>query len=206
MALLAPVAERMAVSFGGLAGLEVVEDGVLAVLVFGAEAGAARGAAEGAVVEDVAALLGDAVDPVAADLGGEREHAAEDFAERSAVVLRDPAGELEEFGREERGVVEEALDFFYFDWFRISGGCGWVVMQRDDDAEEPLAGEGDEDACADFGGKVAERVGEGAVERDRQRDVGVKGHVVRVSSVIVRNGFASGKPASQRRDVGHPGK
>ena len=37
-ALLAPVAERMAESFGGLAGLEVVEDGVLAVLVFGAEA------------------------------------------------------------------------------------------------------------------------------------------------------------------------
>ena len=78
----------------------------------------------GAIVEDVAALLGDAVDPVAADFGGERKHAAEDFAERGAVVLRDPAGELEELGGEECGVVEEALDFFYFDaitWMRV--GC-----------------------------------------------------------------------------------
>ena len=88
---------------------------------------------------------------MAADLGGEGKHAAEDFAERGAVVLRDPAGEVEELGGEECGVVEEALDFFYFDWFRISGGCGWVVVQGDDDAEEALAGEGDEDACADFG-------------------------------------------------------
>jgi hypothetical protein len=123
---------------------------------------------------------------VAADLGGEREHATQDFAERGAVVLRDPAGEVKEFGGEERGVIEEALDFFYFDWFRISCGCGWVVVQRYDDAEEPLAGEGNENACADFGSEVAERIGEGAVEWDRQRDVGVEGHVVRVSSVIVR--------------------
>ena len=152
--------------FCGLAGLEIVEDGVLAVLFFGAQLRASRGAFHGAFVEDVAALLGDAVDPVAADFGGEGKHAAQDFAERGAVVLRDPAGEVEEFGGEECGVVEEALDFL-FDWFRISGGCGWVVVQRDDDAEEALAGEGDEDACADFGSEVAERVGEGAVERDR---------------------------------------
>ena len=90
---------------------------------------------------------------MAADLGGEGKHAAEDFAERGAVVLRDPAGEVEELWGEECGVVEEALDFFYFDWFRISGGCGWVVVQGDDDAEEPLAGEGDEDACAGFRGR-----------------------------------------------------
>jgi hypothetical protein len=93
--------------------------------------------------------------------------------------LRDPAGEIEELGREECGVVEEPLDFFQFDWFRISGGCGLVVVQSDDDAEEPLAGEGDEDACADFWGEVAEGVGEGAVERDRQGDVGVEGHEVK---------------------------
>src|SRR5581483_398194 len=152
---------------GGFPGLEVVEDGVLAVLVFGAEFAAARGALGRAFVEDAAALLGDAVDPVAPDLGGEGEHAAQDFAERRAVVLRDPAGELEELGREECGVVEEALDFFYFDWFRIGGGSWWVVVQPDDDAEEALAAEGDQDACADFWGEVAERVGEGAVEWDR---------------------------------------
>jgi hypothetical protein len=99
---------------------------------------------------------------VAADLGGEWEHAAEDLAERGAVVLRDPAGEREEFGGEECGVVEEALDFFQF-----NVGCGRVVVQGDDDAEEALAGEGDEDACADFGSEVAEGVGEWAVEWDR---------------------------------------
>jgi hypothetical protein len=113
---------------------------------------------------------------VAADLGGEGKHAAEDFAERGAVVLCDPAGEFEELGGEERGVIEEAVYFFYFDWFRISGGCRWVVMQGDDDAEEALAGERDEDACADFGSEVAEGIGEGAVERDRESDVGEEGH------------------------------
>ena len=50
-------------------------------------------------------------------------------------------------------------------------------MQGDDDTEKPLAGEGDEDACADFGSEVAEGVGEGAVERDRQGDVSVEGHI-----------------------------
>ncbi len=75
---------------GGGAVFEVVEGGVLAVLVFGREAGAAGGASVRAFVEDAAALLGDAVGEVAADLGGEREHAAEDFAEGSDVVLRDP--------------------------------------------------------------------------------------------------------------------
>jgi hypothetical protein len=118
---------------------------------------------------------------VAADFGGEWKHAAEDFAKWSAIVLRDPVGELEEFVGEECGVVEEALDFFYFDSFRIDGGCGWAVVQGDDDAEEALAGEGDEDASADFGSEVAERVGEGAVERDRQGDVGVEGHRLQLS-------------------------
>ena len=60
---------------------------------------AARGAFLRAFVEDVAARVGDAVDEVAADLGGERQHAAEDFAERGDVVLRDPGGELHELGR-----------------------------------------------------------------------------------------------------------
>ena len=50
-------------------------------------------------------------------------------------------------------------------------------MEADDDAKKALAGEGDEDACADFGSEVAERIGEGAVERDRQGDVGVEGHM-----------------------------
>ena len=54
-------------------------------------------------------------------------------------------------------------------------------MQGDDDAEESLAGEGDEDACADFGCDVAERVGEGTVERDREGDIGEEGHELQLS-------------------------
>jgi hypothetical protein len=133
---------------------------------------------------------------VAADFGGEWKHAAEDFAKWSAIVLRDPVGELEEFGGEECGVVEEALDFFYFDV-----RCGWVVVQGDDDAEESLAGERDEDACPDFRSEVAERVGEGAVERDRQRDVGVEGHKLRVPCRVVSSADECCELKPQRRDL-----
>ena len=62
----------------------------------------------------------------------------------------------------------------------LKGTGSQRVLKITLDAEEPLAGEGDEDACADFGSEVAERIGEGAVEWDRQSDVGVEGHRLRV--------------------------
>jgi hypothetical protein len=59
-------------------------------------------------------------------------------------------------------------------------------VQGDDDAHEALTGEGNDDARADFRRKAAESVGEAAVERDRERDVGVEGHDLRVSPGVVR--------------------
>lgn len=60
-------------------------------------------------------------------------------------------------------------------------------MQADDDAEQTLAAERDEHACADFGDEVAEGIGKGAVERDRQGDVGEEGHCSRVFAMAVDN-------------------
>jgi hypothetical protein len=109
---------------------------------------------------------------LAADLGGEGHHAAEDFAERGDVVGGDPLGEEEEFVGEEWGVVEDLLEGFDFDV------GGWrVVVDADDDAHEALAAEGDEDAGADCGGDAVDRVGEVAVERDGEGDIAVTGHL-----------------------------
>jgi hypothetical protein len=158
--------------FGGLAVFEVIEDRVLAVLVFGGKLRSSRCAFLRAFVENAAAGFGDAVDELAAHFGGERHHAAKDFAKRRDVILRDPFGETHQFGREQGSVVEELLDGLDFE---VVGGR--VVVGADDDAHQALSAEGDEHARADLRDGPVHRVGEGAVERNGQGDVAVERHV-----------------------------
>ncbi len=170
-ALLACVAERSAEALAAPAVFEVVEDGVLAVLVFGGESRTAGGAFLRALVEDAAAGFGDAVGEVAADFGGEGQHAAKDFSERGYVVLRDPLGEPHEFVGEQRGFVEDLLD-----WLDFDAGGRRVAMHADDHAHQALAAEGNEDARSDDGRGAVHFVGEGLVERDGKGYVAVRGH------------------------------
>ena len=160
---------------GGGTVFEVVEDGVLAVLVLRRETGAAGGALLRAFVEDAAAGLGDAVGDVALDLGGEGEHTAQDLAERSDVVLSDPGGEAHELVGEERRFVEDLLDGLDLDRLLV-GTEGSLIVDADDDAHEALAAERDQDTRTHGRNLAVHRVGEGLVERDGQGYVAEGGH------------------------------
>ncbi len=174
--------EEMAVGSGGameggradgFAGFEpvfkIVEDFVFGVLLFGREARAARASLLCAFEEGGATELGDAVEHLLADLAHEREHGAENFSDGSDVVLGDPLGEVKELRREDRFFVKDVEDGTRFDGWR-------VIVQAEDDASHFLVAEGDEDAGSDGWGGGTERVGEGAVKRDRQGYVAEGGH------------------------------
>ena len=102
-------------------------------------------------------------------VGSERKHTAQHFAERRAVVSRDPFAEGEQFGVQHGLGVDQAQRFAGFD-------SGRFVMASDDNAGKAAAAKRHEyaaarpDAMAQHFGK---RVGEGLVERDRQADVAV---------------------------------
>ena len=51
-------------------------------------------------------FVGDVIADDAPELCGKRQHGAENLADGSDVVLRDPAAQLHEFGRERGGGVE----------------------------------------------------------------------------------------------------
>ena len=151
---------------------EIVEDGVLAILIFRGETRAAGRAFFGSLIEDFAARFGDAIDEVTLDLGSEGEHAAKDFAERSDVVLGDPGGEAHEFIGQDRCVVEDLLDGFGFNAFGER-----IVVKTGDDAHKPLAAEGNEDAGSDDRNHTVDCVGEGLVEGDGQGDIAEGRHL-----------------------------
>jgi len=134
------------------------------------ECGIVIGRAEEELAGGVAAGIGERVDARFADFAGEWDHAAEDFAERGAVVLRDPAAEVDEFGCEDRLLVDEAEDFFE----RAAWGR---VVKFEDEAGEFARAEGDEYATAGLDTVLEgfeEAVGEGLVEGDGQADVAVE--------------------------------
>jgi hypothetical protein len=64
---------------------------------------------------------------------------------------------------------------------RLSSTASAGVVEGEDDADESLAAEGYEDAGAGLGVEAAELVGEGAVERDRERDVAEQTHRIKDS-------------------------
>lgn len=70
-------------------------------------------------------------------------------------------------------------------------------MQRDNDAHKALAAEWNQDACADLGSEAIRRVGEGAVERDRERDIGVEGHIVSLGGRVDTSDFQNAMCSAQ---------
>jgi len=97
-------------------------------------------------------------------VGSERKHTAQHFAERRAVVSRDPLAEGKQFGVQHRLSVDQAQRFAGFD-------AGRVVMAAYNHPGKAAATKRHEyaaarpDAMAQHFGK---RVGEGLVERDRR--------------------------------------
>ena len=138
----APVARRRVGARTASPAFEVVEDLVFGVLLFGGEARAAGTSLLGALEQSLAAEVGDAVEDLLSHFAHERQHGAEDFADRGKVILGDPLREVEELRRENRFFVEDVEDGTGFDGRR-------VVVQAKDDASHLLVAEGDEDAGSD---------------------------------------------------------
>ena len=118
----------------------------------------------------VAAGIGEGPHLALADLGGQRQHAAEHFAQGRAVVGGDPAAEREQFGVEHGLGIDQAEG--------VAGGYfGAVVVAAQDDAGEFAGAEGDEDAAAGLDAVaegIGQRVGERLVQGDGQADVAVE--------------------------------
>ncbi len=116
------------------------------------------------------AFFGDAVSDGAFELRVQRQHGAENFADRREVVVGDPAAETQQLLIEHRRDIEHAEDGFRFDrWL--------AVVQFDHDAGHALLAEGHEHASADDGsGLGGHTVGEDHVERHGQGDVAEFGH------------------------------
>ncbi len=106
-------------------------------------------------------FVGDVVADDAPELRGEWQHGAEHFADGRDVVLRDPAAQLHEFGRERGRGVEYLAQATGLE-------LGLAIVQLGDDAAQPLLAKGHDDAAADAGlGRIlGKAVGEGGVERD----------------------------------------
>ena len=115
--------------------------------------------------------FGDAVDDLLLHLGGERQHAAENFANGRDVILRDPLAELEQPGVEDGLRVERGDHSLDLDLLIYVVGLRSVVVQLDDDANHALSTKGDEDASADDGFGFADPIGERRIERDGDGDV-----------------------------------
>ena len=90
---------------------------------------------------DVAAGVGEAVDGAAARFAAERQHAFENFADGSAIVCGDPAGEFEQICIEDRFFVTKAEHFTRF-------GFGRRVVSSNNDTGEIARTEGRYDATA----------------------------------------------------------
>src|SRR5579864_4929079 len=108
------------------------------------------------------ALLGDAIGDGALEFGTEREHGAENFAQRSEVVIGDPLAETHELPVEHGRGIEHADDVL-----GLYGG--FAVMQVDDDAAHALLPERHQYTASD--GRlhtVRNAVGEGRVQRNWQ--------------------------------------
>src|ERR1700758_1836637 len=108
------------------------------------------------------ALLGDAVRDGALKLGAEREHGAENFAQRSEIIIGDPLAETHELLVEHGRGIKHADD--------VLGLYGrFAVMQVDDDAAHALLPERHQYTASDGGlHTVRNAVGEGRVQRDWQ--------------------------------------
>ena len=106
-------------------------------------------------------FVGNVVADDAAKLGRERQHGAKDFADGCDVILRDPAAQLHQVGRERGSGIEHLAEPAGFK-------LGFAIVQLGDDAAQPLLAEGHDDAAADarFRRVLGQAIGEDGVERN----------------------------------------
>ena len=122
---------------------EIVQHGVFNVLFVRGAAGAARRTLLGAIEQDGLARFADAIAGRAAHLSHERKHAAQHFAQRRQVVLRNPGGQLHELGVEDRLLVKHRFNQPCLD--RRS-----FIVQAGDHPNQLFLAEGHDDAAADW--------------------------------------------------------
>jgi len=117
--------------------------------------GILRSGIERELARGVASGIGEGIGLSAANIGSERQHGAEDFAQGRAVVVGDPAAEAQELVIDDRFRIDEAQD--------LAGvGLRTPVMAFEDDSRQLASAEGDEDAASGV---------DAMLERERQ-DVG----------------------------------
>src|ERR1039458_51272 len=116
------------------------------------------------------AFFGDAVGDAAFEFRVQRQHGAKSFAERSEIVVGNPAPGAQKLLIEHWSDVEHTQDDLSCDrWF--------AVVQFNHDAGKALLAERHEHAAADHGsGLGRDTVGEDHVERHGQGNVAVLGH------------------------------
>ena len=132
-------------SVGELAGEVSGGEGALLEEAEDLGGGVLGGVIEEELAGEVASGVGEFVGLGGADFAGEGSHAAQDFAERGAIVVGDEAGDFEET------IVEDG--FFIDEAEGLLGGVsfGRLVVDREDVADELASGEGNEDAAAALG-------------------------------------------------------
>ena len=119
----------------------------------------------------------DAIGDDAFKLGAERQHGAEDFAERRQVVVGNPVAQAQELLVQHRRRVEDAGEILGL--YVLIPGSGLAVVQFGDDARQALLAKGDHDTSAHhrlhpfrdaIGEDRVERYGQGYVAELRHGD------------------------------------
>src|SRR6185369_4768010 len=87
-------------------------------------------------------FVGDSISSDASELCGERQHGAQHLAQWRDVILRDPAPQLHEVGRECRRYIE---DLAYSPSLEIR----FAIVQLCDDSAHALLAERHDDTAAD---------------------------------------------------------
>ena len=125
------------------------------------------------------AVFGETIADGAFELGVQREHGAEYFAERGEIVVGNPATEMQQLVIEHGGCVEDGQN-------SLGGDGRFAVVQFDDDAHHALLAKWDEHASADDRrGVRGDAVGEDHVQRHGDGDVTEFGHRIQRIAVTV---------------------
>ncbi len=136
----APVARISVARFTGSPPTQIVQHGILRRLLLRRAACAPAASLLCPRLQSALAGLGDPVHHLLPHLRHQRQHSAQHLAQRRQIVLADPARELEQLRRDDRLVIEDALDGFRFDRRRL-------VMQTGHDADQLLIAKRDDNAA-----------------------------------------------------------
>ena len=115
-------------------------------------------------------LVGDAISDDPLELGCERQHRAEDFADGGEIVVRNPPAEAQQPIVEDGSGVDHVENI-------LGGDLRFAVVEIDDDAHDALLAEGYEDASSDDRRRaVRDTIGKRHVERHGHGYVAEVGH------------------------------